>query len=89
MSQIATTIGKLAPVALVFGGGVVFARRKIIGAEVSKAFSDFAFRSRFPVIWPGHCIRVTSGASSIRAPSPRIWSPRWPACWWSGSGRGG
>ncbi|WP_280403877.1 AEC family transporter [Nocardia brasiliensis] len=53
MSEIATTIGKLAPVALVFGGGVVFARRKIIGAEVSKAFSDFAFLFAIPCYLAG------------------------------------
>ena len=46
--DIVTTAAKLAPVALVFGGGAVFARRKIIGAESSKAFSDFAFLFAIP-----------------------------------------
>lgn len=48
MSDLVATAGKLAPVALVFGAGVVFARRKIIGAEVSKAFSEFAFLFAIP-----------------------------------------
>ncbi|MFE7802321.1 AEC family transporter [Nocardia sp. NPDC057440] len=48
MSGLAGTAAKLAPVVVVFGGGVVFARRKIIGAESSKAFSDFAFLFAIP-----------------------------------------
>ncbi|RJO73789.1 AEC family transporter [Nocardia panacis] len=43
-----TTIEKLAPVALIFGAGVVFARRKIIDSTVSKAFSEFSFRFAIP-----------------------------------------
>ncbi|WP_069165551.1 AEC family transporter [Nocardia altamirensis] len=53
MSDLVATVGKLAPVALVFGGGVVFARRKIIGADTSKAFSDFAFLFAIPCYLAG------------------------------------
>ncbi|GAA5059457.1 AEC family transporter [Nocardia callitridis] len=48
MTDLFATVGKLAPVVLVFGGGVVFARRKIIGADASKAFSEFAFLFAIP-----------------------------------------
>ncbi|WP_228000770.1 AEC family transporter [Nocardia australiensis] len=48
MSNVAATAVKLAPVVLVFGSGVVFARRKVIGSDSSKAFSDFAFLFAIP-----------------------------------------
>jgi malonate transporter len=43
-----TALSKLIPVALAFGFGVVFSKRKIIPAESSKAFSDFAFLFGIP-----------------------------------------
>ncbi|MEV6138201.1 AEC family transporter [Nocardia sp. NPDC051990] len=48
MTGIVDTIEKMAPVALIFGAGVVFARRKIIDSSTSKAFSEFAFRFAIP-----------------------------------------
>jgi predicted permease len=41
-------IGKLVPVALAFGIGAVFARRKIIPAEAAVVFTDFAFLFAIP-----------------------------------------
>ncbi|MFB7719029.1 AEC family transporter [Nocardia sp. NPDC056100] len=48
MSSLIVTIGKLAPVAFLFAAGALFARRGIIAGEVSKAFSEFAFRLAIP-----------------------------------------
>ncbi|WP_194838548.1 AEC family transporter [Nocardia sp. XZ_19_369] len=48
MSEVIGTAQKLAPVVLAFGVGVVFARRKVIGSESSKVFSEFAFRFAIP-----------------------------------------
>ncbi len=48
MTGLLDTLTKLAPVALVFAAGVVFVRRKIIDADMSKAFSEFAFRFAIP-----------------------------------------
>jgi len=73
LSGIAPTAAKLAPVVLVFGAGVVFARRKIIGAETAKVFSDFAFRFAIPCCLFGSLsVRDLVGTCSIRSPSPPI-----------------
>ncbi|WP_026185450.1 AEC family transporter [Salinispora pacifica] len=40
--------GKLVPVALALGGGVLFARRSVVSAASSKAFADFAFLFAVP-----------------------------------------
>ncbi|WP_223837529.1 AEC family transporter [Streptomyces venezuelae] len=39
---------KLIPVLLAFGGGVVLARRKVVPADTSKAFADYAFLFAVP-----------------------------------------
>ncbi|MFB7173635.1 AEC family transporter [Streptomyces sp. NPDC056254] len=44
----AAALEKLVPVLLAFGGGVLLARRKVVGAEASKAFSDYAFLFAMP-----------------------------------------
>ncbi|KJY44288.1 AEC family transporter [Streptomyces sp. A1547] len=44
----AAALEKLVPVLLAFGGGVVLARRKIVPAEASKAFADYAFLFAVP-----------------------------------------
>ncbi|MFJ3723270.1 AEC family transporter [Streptomyces sp. NPDC090045] len=44
----AAALEKLVPVLLAFGGGVVLARRKIVPAEASKVFSDYAFLFAVP-----------------------------------------
>ncbi|OLZ71119.1 transporter [Streptomyces amritsarensis] len=44
----AAALEKLVPVLLAFGGGVLLARRKIVPAEASKAFSDYAFLFAVP-----------------------------------------
>lgn len=46
--DVLSTLAKLFPVGLAFGAGVVFARRKVIAPETSKAFSDFAFLFGIP-----------------------------------------
>ncbi|MCX4721826.1 AEC family transporter [Streptomyces virginiae] len=44
----AAALEKLVPVLLAFGGGVLLARRKIVPAEASKVFSDYAFLFAVP-----------------------------------------
>ncbi|MFB6616350.1 AEC family transporter [Streptomyces sp. NPDC056367] len=44
----AAALEKLLPVLLAFGGGVLLARRKIVPADASKAFSDYAFLFAVP-----------------------------------------
>ncbi|WP_030959488.1 AEC family transporter [Streptomyces sp. NRRL S-378] len=44
----AAALEKLVPVLLAFGGGVLLARRKVVPAEASKAFSDYAFLFAVP-----------------------------------------
>ncbi|MFD3696179.1 AEC family transporter [Streptomyces sp. NPDC058646] len=44
----AAALEKLVPVLLAFGGGVLLARRKIIPAEASKVFADYAFLFAVP-----------------------------------------
>lgn len=61
------TLTKLAPVALVFAAGVVFARRKIIDAATSKSFSEFAFRFAIPAYLLG---------SLYTADLHRVFNPR-------------
>ena len=48
---------KLEPVALAFGGGAIFARRKIISAEQSKLFVDFTFLFAIPCYLFGNIYR--------------------------------
>ena len=43
-----SALSKLFPVALAFGAGILFARRKVIAPETSKAFSDFSFLFGIP-----------------------------------------
>lgn len=44
----AAALEKLVPVLLAFGGGVLLARRKIVPAEASKVFADYAFLFAVP-----------------------------------------
>lgn len=44
----AAALEKLVPVLLAFGGGVLLARRKVVPAEASKVFSDYAFLFAMP-----------------------------------------
>ncbi|MFE0012661.1 AEC family transporter, partial [Streptomyces erythrochromogenes] len=44
----AAALEKLVPVLLAFGGGVLLARRKVVPAEASKVFSDYAFLFAVP-----------------------------------------
>ncbi|MFE6912123.1 AEC family transporter [Streptomyces erythrochromogenes] len=44
----AAALEKLVPVLLAFGGGVFLARRKVVPAEASKVFSDYAFLFAVP-----------------------------------------
>jgi len=44
------TLPKLLPIVLAFGSGVLFARWRVIAAESSKAFSDFAFLLAIPCL---------------------------------------
>ncbi|MBC3842605.1 AEC family transporter [Streptacidiphilus sp. 4-A2] len=46
--EMLSVLAKLFPVGLAFGAGVGFARRGVISAEVSKAFSDFSFLFAIP-----------------------------------------
>ncbi|MGB3444659.1 MAG: AEC family transporter [Actinophytocola sp.] len=48
MTDAVAALGELVPVALAFGAGAVFARRKIIQAQDSRIFSDFAFLFAIP-----------------------------------------
>jgi predicted permease len=48
MTDALAALGKLVPVALAFGAGAVFARRKVIQAQDSRIFSDFAFLFAIP-----------------------------------------
>ncbi|MER5931965.1 AEC family transporter [Streptomyces sp. NPDC002054] len=44
----AAALDKLIPVVLAFGGGVLLARRKVVPADTSKAFADYAFLFAVP-----------------------------------------
>ncbi|WP_448318509.1 AEC family transporter [Streptomyces sp. CO7] len=48
MTGAVAALEKLLPVVLAFGGGVVLARRKVVPAESSKAFADYAFLFAVP-----------------------------------------
>lgn len=48
MTDALAALGKLVPVVLAFGTGAVFARRKVIQAQDSRMFSDFAFLFAIP-----------------------------------------
>lgn len=48
MTGALAALGELVPVALAFGFGALFAKRKIIQAQDSKVFSDFAFLFAIP-----------------------------------------
>ncbi|MER5636282.1 AEC family transporter [Kitasatospora sp. NPDC002227] len=52
---------KLVPVALAFGCGVVLARRKVVPAESSKAFADYAFLFAVPCYLFGSIYRSDLG----------------------------
>ncbi|MEU9035712.1 AEC family transporter [Streptomyces sp. NPDC048352] len=53
---------RLAPVVLAFGCGVVLARRKVVPAESSKAFADYAFLFAVPCFLFGNIYRSDLGA---------------------------
>ncbi|MFP1624315.1 AEC family transporter [Streptomyces sp. 5K101] len=53
---------KLAPVVLAFGCGVVLARRKVVPAENSKVFADYAFLFAVPCFLFGNIYRSDLGA---------------------------
>ncbi|MEV6773800.1 AEC family transporter [Nocardia sp. NPDC051030] len=53
MTNLLGMVAKLAPVVFLFAAGVVFARRRIIDASVSRAFSEFAFRFAIPAYLAG------------------------------------
>lgn len=53
---------KLAPVVLAFGCGVVLARRKVVPAESSKVFADYAFLFAVPCFLFGNIYRSDLGA---------------------------
>ncbi|MFF3348779.1 AEC family transporter [Streptomyces sp. NPDC002779] len=53
---------KLVPVVLAFGCGVVLARRKVVPAESSKAFADYAFLFAVPCFLFGNIYRSDLGA---------------------------
>ncbi|WP_030774071.1 AEC family transporter [Streptomyces sp. NRRL F-2664] len=58
----AAALEKLVPVLLAFGGGVVLARRKVVPAEASKAFSDYAFLFAVPCYLFGNIYASDLGA---------------------------
>ncbi|MFE2323101.1 AEC family transporter [Streptomyces sp. NPDC059385] len=58
----AAALEKLLPVLLAFGGGVLLARRKIVPAEASKAFSDYAFLFAVPCYLFGNIYASDLGA---------------------------
>ncbi|MGV9454334.1 AEC family transporter [Streptomyces sp. NPDC003635] len=53
---------KLAPVVLAFGCGVMLARRKVVPAESSKVFADYAFLFAVPCFLFGNIYRSDLGA---------------------------
>ncbi|MBC2903253.1 AEC family transporter [Streptomyces cupreus] len=53
---------KLVPVVLAFGCGVVLAKRKVVPAESSKAFADYAFLFAVPCFLFGNIYRSDLGA---------------------------
>ncbi|MFC5724213.1 AEC family transporter [Streptomyces gamaensis] len=53
---------KLAPVVLAFGCGVLLAKRKIVPADSSKAFADYAFLFAVPCFLFGNIYRSDLGA---------------------------
>ncbi|WAZ20751.1 AEC family transporter [Streptomyces cinnabarinus] len=53
---------KLVPVVLAFGCGVVLARRKVVPAESSKVFADYAFLFAVPCFLFGNIYRSDLGA---------------------------
>ncbi|MFE7753136.1 AEC family transporter [Streptomyces sp. NPDC057428] len=53
---------KLAPVVLAFGCGVVLARRKVVPADSSKVFADYAFLFAVPCFLFGNIYRSDLGA---------------------------
>ncbi|MEV4332796.1 AEC family transporter [Streptomyces sp. NPDC049597] len=53
---------KLAPVVLAFGCGVLLARRKVVPAESSKVFADYAFLFAVPCFLFGNIYRSDLGA---------------------------
>ncbi|NWF25514.1 AEC family transporter [Streptomyces sp. PKU-EA00015] len=53
---------KLAPVVLAFGCGVLLARRKVVPAESSKVFADYAFLFAVPCFLFGNIYRTDLGA---------------------------
>jgi predicted permease len=53
---------KLAPVVLAFGCGVILARRKVVPAESSKVFADYAFLFAVPCFLFGNIYRSDLGA---------------------------
>ncbi|MEV6837036.1 AEC family transporter [Streptomyces sp. NPDC051133] len=55
-------LGKLAPVVLAFGCGVLLARRKVVPAESSKVFADYAFLFAVPCYLFGNIYRSDLGA---------------------------
>ncbi|MFD9476559.1 MULTISPECIES: AEC family transporter [Streptomyces] len=58
----AAALEKLVPVLLAFGGGVLLARRKIVPAEASKVFSDYAFLFAVPCYLFGNIYASDLGA---------------------------
>ncbi|MEV6163763.1 AEC family transporter [Streptomyces sp. NPDC052052] len=58
----AGVLEKLAPVVLVFGCGVVLARRKVVPSESSRAFADYAFLFAVPCFLFGNIYRSDLGA---------------------------
>ncbi|MFD9333362.1 AEC family transporter [Streptomyces sp. NPDC060028] len=58
----AAALEKLVPVFLAFGGGVLLARRKIVPAEASKVFADYAFLFAVPCYLFGNIYASDLGA---------------------------
>lgn len=58
----AAALEKLVPVMLAFGGGVLLARRKVVPAEASKVFADYAFLFAVPCYLFGNIYAADLGA---------------------------
>ncbi|MEU6867984.1 AEC family transporter [Streptomyces sp. NPDC046876] len=58
----AAALEKLVPVLAAFGGGVLLARRKVVPAEASKAFADYAFLFAVPCYLFGNIYASDLGA---------------------------
>ncbi|MFG2292140.1 AEC family transporter [Streptomyces sp. NPDC048603] len=58
----AAALEKLIPVVLAFGGGVLLARRKVVPAETSKVFADYAFLFAVPCYLFGNIYASDLGA---------------------------